>query len=318
MRALAAPESTCASAPPCAASRRRRRRGERSRFEAAAMTARSAPRRRRRRRRLRRCPASRGGATTTARSPSSPAWHRPRRSAGIALRAVHARRTDRAAARSATTTRSSGRASPAMCARAARDSTTPPSSPRSRAHFGARVARASRSVERSRHPFRWRSKSRASVTQRARRCIGNAAQALHPVAGQGFNLGLRDAWDLARIVVDTPRDAIGSAAMLARYRAQPRRAIGVRASRSRTDLSRLFGNDRPWLRLPRGFGLCCSTRCRPPSARSAARCCTACAERLARRPRREVEASSCSRASRVPFARSTLVVPLSTHGVEWV
>ncbi|MDB5812718.1 MAG: Ubiquinone biosynthesis hydroxylase, UbiH/UbiF/VisC/COQ6 family [Betaproteobacteria bacterium] len=32
--------------------------------------------------------------------------------------------------------------------------------------------------------------------------IGNAAQSLHPVAGQGFNLGLRDAWELARAVRD--------------------------------------------------------------------------------------------------------------------
>jgi 2-octaprenyl-6-methoxyphenol hydroxylase len=32
--------------------------------------------------------------------------------------------------------------------------------------------------------------------------IGNAAQTLHPVAGQGLNLGLRDAWDLARIMRD--------------------------------------------------------------------------------------------------------------------
>ena len=34
--------------------------------------------------------------------------------------------------------------------------------------------------------------------------IGNAAQTLHPVAGQGLNLGLRDAWDLARIMRDAP------------------------------------------------------------------------------------------------------------------
>ena len=31
--------------------------------------------------------------------------------------------------------------------------------------------------------------------------IGNAAQTLHPVAGQGFNLGLRDAWELARAIL---------------------------------------------------------------------------------------------------------------------
>ena len=36
--------------------------------------------------------------------------------------------------------------------------------------------------------------------------IGNAAQALHPVAGQGLNLGLRDAWELASRVCSTASD----------------------------------------------------------------------------------------------------------------
>lgn len=36
--------------------------------------------------------------------------------------------------------------------------------------------------------------------------IGNAAQTLHPVAGQGLNLGLRDAWDLAERLSNTPRE----------------------------------------------------------------------------------------------------------------
>jgi 2-octaprenyl-6-methoxyphenol hydroxylase len=50
--------------------------------------------------------------------------------------------------------------------------------------------------------------------------IGNAAQTLHPVAGQGLNLGLRDAWELA----ETLRDAAdpGDAATLARYAARRR------------------------------------------------------------------------------------------------
>ena len=32
--------------------------------------------------------------------------------------------------------------------------------------------------------------------------LGNAAQTLHPVAGQGFNMGLRDAWELAQEILD--------------------------------------------------------------------------------------------------------------------
>ena len=53
--------------------------------------------------------------------------------------------------------------------------------------------------------------------------IGNAAQALHPVAGQGFNLGLRDAWELGRILIDTPRAAIGERPMLQRHARHRRR-----------------------------------------------------------------------------------------------
>ncbi|MBS0335500.1 MAG: FAD-dependent monooxygenase [Proteobacteria bacterium] len=47
--------------------------------------------------------------------------------------------------------------------------------------------------------------------------IGNAAQTLHPVAGQGLNLGLRDAWALARQLRDAPAGALGSADQAQRF-----------------------------------------------------------------------------------------------------
>lgn len=50
--------------------------------------------------------------------------------------------------------------------------------------------------------------------------VGNAAQTLHPVAGQGLNLGLRDAWELAQ-TLHGARDP-GDAALLARYAAHRR------------------------------------------------------------------------------------------------
>jgi 2-octaprenyl-6-methoxyphenol hydroxylase len=84
--------------------------------------------------------------------------------------------------------------------------------------------------------------------------IGNASQTLHPVAGQGFNVGLRDAWELKCAIAAAPRDDIGAPAMLAGY-----------ASRRRTDrwagvafthgLVHLFGTDLPLVRWPRGIGL---------------------------------------------------------------
>lgn len=82
--------------------------------------------------------------------------------------------------------------------------------------------------------------------------IGNAAQTLHPVAGQGFNLALRDIAELA----DTLADAAdpGEAALLARYAA--RRRLDRFATVGFTDtLARLFSNDLPPLRHLRGAGL---------------------------------------------------------------
>lgn len=82
--------------------------------------------------------------------------------------------------------------------------------------------------------------------------IGNAAQTLHPVAGQGFNLALRDIMLLA----DTLADAAdpGAADVLARYAA--RRRLDRYATIGFTDLlARLFLPTLPPLALARGAGL---------------------------------------------------------------
>jgi len=73
--------------------------------------------------------------------------------------------------------------------------------------------------------------------------IGNAAQTLHPVAGQGLNLGLRDAWDLARIMRDAP-DA-GDPAVLRLFAA--RRGLDAGAAIRVTDfLARAFLRSNPF------------------------------------------------------------------------
>jgi len=84
--------------------------------------------------------------------------------------------------------------------------------------------------------------------------IGNAAQALHPVAGQGFNLGLRDAYELARTMVDTPLAALGGDAMLAAYARGRRadRALGIAFTHG---LVHLFGSELPFVAWPRGIAL---------------------------------------------------------------
>jgi 2-octaprenyl-6-methoxyphenol hydroxylase len=83
--------------------------------------------------------------------------------------------------------------------------------------------------------------------------IGNAAQALHPVAGQGFNLGLRDAAMLAEVIAGEPGD-VGAPERLARFalwRSHDRSGV-VRFTDS---LVRLFGDTRPGVGLIRNLGL---------------------------------------------------------------
>jgi 2-octaprenyl-6-methoxyphenol hydroxylase len=86
--------------------------------------------------------------------------------------------------------------------------------------------------------------------------IGNAAHTLHPVAGQGFNLGLRDVAALAQVVADAVRGGAdpGGPSALGDYRRL--RGRDQEGSAAATDaLARLFVN--PWapLRLARDLGM---------------------------------------------------------------
>ena len=82
--------------------------------------------------------------------------------------------------------------------------------------------------------------------------IGNAAQTLHPVAGQGLNLGLRDAWELAR-VLGSAADP-GSAATLAGFAAQRRLDAGA-TIRVTDFLAAGFAGDNAFMRTARGAAL---------------------------------------------------------------
>ena len=84
--------------------------------------------------------------------------------------------------------------------------------------------------------------------------IGNATQTMHPVAGQGLNMGLRDADQLIRLVGEGGPDVLGSAAQLERFVAlrQRDRNWGIGFTHS---LVRLFSNDWPLLTQGRGLGL---------------------------------------------------------------
>ena len=84
--------------------------------------------------------------------------------------------------------------------------------------------------------------------------MGNAAQGLHPIAGQGFNLGLRDAATLAEVIAEAGAADPGAAPVLTRY--VEWRHADRRALIAFTDgLVRLFGSPFAPLRIARGLGL---------------------------------------------------------------
>ncbi|HSI37546.1 MAG TPA: FAD-dependent monooxygenase [Methylotenera sp.] len=84
--------------------------------------------------------------------------------------------------------------------------------------------------------------------------IGNAAQTMHPVAGQGFNVGLRDAESLAQCIAASNSADLGSAQMLEAYRAS--RKADTKGGLLFTDfLVNLFSNDIVGVSGLRGMGL---------------------------------------------------------------
>jgi 2-octaprenyl-6-methoxyphenol hydroxylase len=117
------------------------------------------------------------------------------------------------------------------------------------ARFGERLGRFIGVEGRSSHDLTLRVAESTSVGRAV--LIGNAAQALHPVAGQGFNLGLRDAWELAtEIRRRGPHDAGLPAAYRARRRSDRRGGIAFTDS-----LIRIFSNDIAPLAIARGAAL---------------------------------------------------------------
>ncbi len=127
------------------------------------------------------------------------------------------------------------------------------------AAFGWRAGRFTRVGRRAPYPLQL---TRAVQTTAERAIlIGNAAQSLHPVAGQGFNLGLRDAATLAELLADGVAAAAtladfdaGAPALLAEFaRRRARDRDGV--TRFTDGLVRLFGDGRPGIGLARDLGM---------------------------------------------------------------
>ena len=136
-------------------------------------------------------------------------------------------------------------------------------------HFGGRLGKLIGASKRSAFPLTLKY-ANPVITHRVA-LVGNAAQTLHPVAGQGFNLGLRDAYELANEIIRSYAQGseIGTSVMLSRYR--QKRGMDSSAGRVFTDsLVKLFSNKHILLQQASGFGLS-TLDCLPPLKRFVSR-----------------------------------------------
>ena len=119
--------------------------------------------------------------------------------------------------------------------------------------FGYRLGRFDRIGKRSHYPLAL-IKANELVAQRSV-LVGNAAQTLHPIGAQGFNLGLRDALTLAEVLEAGLRDGRepGNAGDLRDY-ARRREVDREETLRFSDGLSRLFAMTQPAVRLARSIG----------------------------------------------------------------
>jgi 2-octaprenyl-6-methoxyphenol hydroxylase len=94
--------------------------------------------------------------------------------------------------------------------------------------------------------------------------IGDAAHGVHPVAGQGLNMGLKDAAALGQVLVEAMRlgEDIGSETVLDRY-ARWRRFDNVALAAGFDGFVRLFSNDAAPVRLARDLGMAAVNRIGP-------------------------------------------------------
>jgi len=122
--------------------------------------------------------------------------------------------------------------------------------------FGYRLGRLSRVGTRAAYPL---SLSKAlRLTAERSVLVGNSAHGLHPVAAQGFNLGMRDVAALCDCIADArgedPSANLGDPDLLARY-AEWRRNDQGKLVRLTDGIVRLFGSSSPSLKAARNIGM---------------------------------------------------------------
>lgn len=119
-------------------------------------------------------------------------------------------------------------------------------------HFGDRVGRFTSIRERNVFPLSLQFAS--AVRGRRWVVLGNAAQALHPIAGQGFNLGLRDVWAFAETLRDCADNDIGESRCLDTY-ADARRTDRWAGMLMTHGLVGIFATELSVVSAARGLGL---------------------------------------------------------------
>ena len=123
--------------------------------------------------------------------------------------------------------------------------------------FGYRLGRFSKVGKRVAYPLAL-TKANGLIAKRGV-VVGNAAHGLHPVAAQGFNLGMRDVATLCDCIADARDDQAatldcGSSAILENY-AEWRRSDQQKLVRFTDGIVRLFGDQRPPVRVLRNLGM---------------------------------------------------------------
>lgn len=122
--------------------------------------------------------------------------------------------------------------------------------------FGYRLGRLSRVGKRAAYPLSLTKALRLTAERSV--LVGNSAHGLHPVAAQGFNLGMRDVAALCDCIADArseyPSADLGDPDLLARY-AQWRRDDQGKLVRLTDGIVRLFGSSNPPLRAARNIGM---------------------------------------------------------------
>jgi 2-octaprenyl-6-methoxyphenol hydroxylase len=132
--------------------------------------------------------------------------------------------------------------------------------------FGFRAGRFSKPGRRKPYPLARALATRTTATRAV--LVGNAAQTVHPIGAQGFNLGLRDALTLAELLRDA-NDA-GSDELLALY-VERRAADRSATTRFSDDLVRVMRSDFAPIRLARSLGFHAIDRIAPLKRRFALR-----------------------------------------------